>query len=162
MRTDLWRQVEALLPQLWRLVRGYEANLALQEELLQEILLAIWESLPQLRDPQRLRAYVLRIGHNVAATHVTRAVRSRAEVSLDDKRACIELHDGSHDSSSEALHLLEAVRALPLPLRQVVSLQLEGMSYHEIAEVLGIDANNVGVRAHRARKRLQELLYEAR
>lgn len=162
MRTALWRQVETLLPHLWRVVRGYEANLALQEDLLQEILLEIWESLPQLRDPERLRAYVLRIAHNLGATHVMRATRRRPELSLDDECARIQVQDGSHDSHSEALHLLEAVRALPVPLRQVVSLQLEGLSYQEIADVLGIDANNVGVRAHRARKRLQELLNGSR
>ncbi|NLG75454.1 MAG: hypothetical protein GX535_04405 [Xanthomonadaceae bacterium] len=55
MRTALWRQVETLLPHLWRVVRGYEANLALQEDLLQEILLEIWESLPQLLAPARTR-----------------------------------------------------------------------------------------------------------
>ena len=38
----LWPEVERCLPQLWRTVRGYEANPALQEELMQEVLLAAW------------------------------------------------------------------------------------------------------------------------
>lgn len=54
--------------------------------------------------------------------------------------------------------LLRAVRDLSDPLRQVVLLQLEGLDAGEIAEVLGVSANVVHVRAHRAREMLRGLL----
>ena len=56
----LWPRVQAFHPQLWRAVCGYELNHAVREELLQEVLLAIWESLPGLREPDRLLPFVLR------------------------------------------------------------------------------------------------------
>jgi len=162
MRAALWQEVEGYLPQLWRIARGYEANPALQEELLQEMLLAIWESLPGLRERERLRSYVLRIAQNIGATHVARALRTRGEVSIDDESSFGLLPPKTDDNQSRGAQLLDAVRRLPLALRQVISLQLEGLSYQEIAEVLEIDANNVGVRAHRAKKLLQEWLHDSR
>ena len=55
-------------------------------------------------------------------------------------------------------HLLKAIKRLPVPYRQVITLALEGLEYAEIAEVLGIGESNVGVRLSRARKLLRDLL----
>jgi RNA polymerase sigma-70 factor (ECF subfamily) len=50
------------------------------------------------------------------------------------------------------------VQRLPLNHRQVVTLLLEGLSYAEIADVLGITETNVGARLTRARQMLRQLL----
>jgi RNA polymerase sigma-70 factor (ECF subfamily) len=52
--------------------------------------------------------------------------------------------------------LAEALRRLPLGLRQTLSLTLEGLSQSEIAEVLELSENVVSVRLHRARKLLRD------
>jgi RNA polymerase sigma-70 factor (ECF subfamily) len=54
--------------------------------------------------------------------------------------------------------LRDAIRQLPLSYRQVILLALEELSPLEIAAVLGITENNVGVRLNRARKALRSLL----
>ena len=56
--------------------------------------------------------------------------------------------------------LLSAVHSLPESMRQVLTLNLEGLSGAEIADVLGISENNVHVRLTRARKALQEALHK--
>ena len=84
----LWPDVQAFHPQLWRAVCGYELNHAVREELLQEVLLAIWESLPRLRDPQMLLPFVLRIAHNMGASHVRSETRKPSAVPFDEA-----LHD---------------------------------------------------------------------
>lgn len=150
-----WPDIERCLPQLWRTVRGYEANPALQEELMQEILLALWRSLGTLRQDERFLPFALRVAHNLCASHVREAVRAPLRLQLDEAAAELGAAPAPPD---ELRWLLAAVRRLPLPLRQVQLLQLEGFDYREIAELLGISVDNVGVRAHRARKQLQEML----
>jgi len=54
--------------------------------------------------------------------------------------------------------LLEAIRLLPVSYRQVITLTLEDLSYAEIAQILGINESNVGVRLNRARQLLRRLL----
>ena len=63
-------------------------------------------------------------------------------------------------ASQERARLLSAVQSLPLMLRQVLTLSLEGLSGAEIADVLGIRENNVHVRLSRARRALQEALHK--
>lgn len=157
----LWPKIEAFHPQLWRAVSGYELNSALREELYQEVLLAIWESLPRLREPDRLLFYALRIAHNLGASHARTAVRKPASESFNEQSHAPSGHDRHSDSSAEQRKwLFEALSSLPLNLRQVLMLQLEGFDYAEIADMLGISAENVGVRLHRARDRLRQMLDE--
>lgn len=151
----LWPDVQAFHPQLWRAVCGYELNPAVREELLQEVLLAIWESLPRLRDPAMLLPFVLRIAHNLGASHVRSETRMPAPVPFDER-----LHDVADASGRDGARtqwLFEALATLPLTLRQALMLQLEGFDYQEIADMLGISSENVGVRLHRARERLKAL-----
>lgn len=155
----LWPQVEEHLPRLWRTVRAYEWNPAAQDDLMQEVLLAVWQGLPRLRDDTRLVPFMLRIAHNLGASHVRRAVSAPVRLQLNDEIPADEQPD---PGNTEARWLLDAVRQLPLPQRQVLLLQLEGFEYKEIAEVLGISIENVGVRAHRARKALQVMNDEHR
>lgn len=152
----LWPRVQGHLPPLWRAVRVYEANPALQEELMQEVLLAIWQSLPRLREPDRLLPFALQIAHNLGASHVRSAVRVPRGLSLDDLPEPLAAA-GADPAQQDADWLLQALRQLPLPQQQVIALQLEGFDTQEIATLLGISADNVGVRAHRARRKLQEL-----
>jgi len=64
---------------------------------------------------------------------------------------------------AEGAELAERLRAAlaELPNRQAEAFclrWLDEMSYQQIGERLGLDANAVGVLLHRARKRLRELL----
>lgn len=158
----LWQEAQLHLPRVWRTVRAYERDVGAQEDLVQEILIAVWEGLPRLRDRARLPAFMLRIAHNLAASHVRRAVRAPDRGVLTSEIAELVIAESADPGDAEARWLLDALRLIPLPQRQVLLLQLEGFDYREIADMLGISVENVGVRAHRARKVLQELHNEHR
>ena len=158
----LWPDVQLHVPRIWRTVRAYESDRTAQEDLVQEVLVAVWQGLPRLRDPARLPAFMLRIAHNLGASHVRRAVRTPDRVHLDDTAADSVAAASADPGDAEARWLLEALRLIPLPQRQVLLLRLEGFDYREIAEMLGISIENVGVRAHRGRKALQEIHDEHR
>ncbi len=54
----------------------------------------------------------------------------------------------------------EALAALPEKFRTTVLLDVEGFSYKEIAEMVGVPIGTVMSRLHRGRKFLQQRLYE--
>ncbi len=54
--------------------------------------------------------------------------------------------------------IYEAIRRLPPADRSLILLQLDGVTYSEIAEIHGLSENNVGVRLTRIRCKLTELL----
>lgn len=145
-----------------RVASAFERNPARRDELVQEILLAIWQALARFRGEASLKTFVLRIAHNRAVDHVLQHQRDLAREPLDealpDTRANPE-QQASLQQRSE--RLLDAVRELPLVQRELVTLALEGLSHDEIATVLGISVGNVAVRLSRARKTLLAQLGEA-
>ena len=144
---------------LGRVAWSYTRNHADQQDLFQDIAIAIWRALPRFRAECSERTFVFRIAHNRGITHLSR--RRQVTVEASDE---LEVSDGRPTpeqalaSSQKALQLLDAVQSLPLAYRQVVTLALEGMSYGDIADVLGITESNVGVRLTRARLMLRRLL----
>ena len=160
MPLDAHEVVTRFAPALARVVATYERDHALRDELLQEVLMAVFLALPRLTQPEKLKPFVFRIAHNRSLSHITRRMRERAheETGIDadlptpsQEQALIKAERGER--------LLEAIRQLALPYAQVMTLILEDMSYEEIAETLGITVDNVGVRVNRAKKLLQERLH---
>ena len=147
-------------PALARLASTYEREPARAEDLYQDICLALWKALPSRRGESSLRTFVYRIAHNRGLTHGWRESKRSAEPLPET----LEARDPNPSAEEQVDHrqrrqlLQAAVRRLPLGLRQVVSLRLEGFSAVEIGEVLELSSGNVRVRLHRAQKQLAESL----
>ena len=105
-----------------------------------------------------MRTFLARIAHNVCVSHVRREVR-RTDTEIDDQTpSAADSPETVAGRNLERTRLLEAVSALPLAQRQVVTLHLEGFTDREVGETLGISEGNVGVRLTRARTRLRALM----
>jgi RNA polymerase sigma-70 factor (ECF subfamily) len=119
----------------------------------------LFRALPSLEDRGKLKAFACRIAHNRCVDHVVRHAAGARPVELSH-----ELPSGETTPEEKLLagerseRVVEAVRALELPYRQVMTLILEDMSYAEIAETLGISLANVGVRVSRAKSKLKAML----
>ena len=140
---------------IWRLCRFREKNADACRDLYQEIALAIWQAYPTFRGEASERTWVLRIAHNVAATHVGRAVRQRrlAPVSVDEE--ALDARAAAPGADPERrLDLLARLAALDVPSQQLVLLHLEGLTTREIADVTGLTPTNVTTRLNRLRQRL--------
>ncbi|MFV8783406.1 RNA polymerase sigma factor [Microbulbifer sp. SA54] len=143
-----------------RLAGSYVRSLAERDDLVQEIWLAVWRALPGFRGDASLRTFAYRIAHNRSVTQLARrrdTGDSDLLEALEDERPGPEAH---LVQSREAERLMRAVSALPLGMRQVLTLRFEGLGYSEISEVLGISESNVAVRLNRARERLNTKLSE--
>jgi len=145
---------------LRRLTFGYERDAGRRQDLEQEILLAVWQALPSFAGQCSERTFILRVAHNRAISHI-RHWSLRATRPLDDEEPIATTEADPEEVASQSQRrasLATAIRSLPLGLRQVILLLLEGLSHREIGEVLGISDGNVAVRATRARKALAEAL----
>jgi len=54
--------------------------------------------------------------------------------------------------------LIMALQSFPMIDKQLVTLALEGLSYKEIASILGLTVTNVGAKLNRAKAKLNQLL----
>jgi RNA polymerase sigma-70 factor, ECF subfamily len=143
-----------------RLAASYERDAARQQDLVQDIWLAVWQALPRFRGDCSERTFVFRIAHNRAVSHIDYAQRRRTEPLLEETPVASADPDPEHSLSIQQRqkHLRDAVQKLPVVLRQVVVLALEGLSHAEIGDIIGITDNNVAVRLSRARNMLSRLM----
>jgi len=160
---------------LARVAATYEANPALQQELLQEISLAVWQGLRRFEGKSSVKTYILRIAHNRSVTHVSSQVKipnfteynSVTDIDLPSSEFEPNLSQKSSNPESELASqqtvsaLVDAVRQLPIGARQIVTLSLEGLSYQDIADICGTTTSNVGVILNRAKKQIMDIMNEA-
>lgn len=152
----LMRQHGAMLG---RIAASYEADPAKRQELQQDIFASIWRALPGFRGEASLRTFVARIAHNRAITHVARAASEPRMSELDDALPSDQpspFEDA--ERADQQRRLLDAVRTLPLSLREPVVLTLEDFSPREIAEMLALNPNIVSIRLTRAKALLRSAL----
>ena len=143
-------------PMCHRLAASHEANPETARDLAQDILVAVWRAWPAFRGQCSERTYVARIAQYRIATHVGRAVREPVKAPLSEDLAALQ--PGPEDeliSTDQHVQLTALVRQLPIALREVAVLLLEGFSVGEIADTLGITSNAVSIRGTRAREMLR-------
>jgi len=139
--------------QLSRFMCGYEQVPQRREELQQELLLAIWQSLAGFQGDCTLRTWVYRVAHNVGARHVGLNLRQadRQWLELDaaehmaDEHADMERVDRNIDLA-RIIALVHRLRPLD---REVMLLYLEDLDAAAIGEVTGLSARNVATKIHR-------------
>ena len=148
---------------LSRLAASYTNTLSDRDDLLQDIAMAIWLALPGFRGECSERTFVFRIAHNRAITHLARTrAQSTGTEQAPEPRDPSPTPEAGLAQEQRAAALRSAIRQLPLMYRQPVTLLLEGLTYGEIAEVLGISENNVGARLTRGRQMLRDFLEKLR
>jgi RNA polymerase sigma-70 factor (ECF subfamily) len=165
-RDRLYEQAVATLgPALTRIARSSEQDRHKQEELLQDIHLALWRSLHRFDGACALGTWVYRVAHNTAASYVLKDRRQSARrfISLDALAACDEpAHADDPEEAAARRLLLDDVAAIVRRLhpldRQVLLLYLEGLEATAIGEVTGLSASNVATKVHRIKKILKTQL----
>ncbi|MEA3310770.1 MAG: RNA polymerase sigma factor [candidate division WOR-3 bacterium] len=135
------------------------------DDAVQQVFIRFFEKAGRLRRAKALKTYLARSVTNECIDRLRR-IKRRQTVSLEELGAAetLALEDGQTPQKSaerkELAALIQwALGQLSLRQRRVVVLSVtEGLSYAEIAEVLGCEEVTVRTHLHRARKRLQKLL----
>jgi len=125
------------------------------EDLLQETFVKLLESGRQQRAIENFPAYLMTIARNLCLSHRARSKRQFVEVE--------DFHLASRDVPYEQRELLQLIQAslelLPEDYREAFVLrEYNGLSYNEIAEVIGESLDVVKVRIFRAKKKLRDIL----
>ena len=142
-----------------RIALSYEADPSLRRELIQDILLAIWVALPAFRGDSALRTFVASIAQKRSISHVTRRAREPRQVELpDDLRSAVLPPDEIAMRNDMKRQLVQSIQQLPIPQREAIVLCLEGFSYVEVGEILGISANAALLRCQRAKTALRAVM----
>ncbi len=157
---ELYRTAaKELGPAMARLAAAYERDPAHRPDLLQDIHLAVWQSLANFKGECALRTWVYRVAHNTAATHVRRQKRARQNqwVTLEELEGMPAELDNERlaDEWGVFERLGVIVQKLNPIDRDVLLLYLEGLGASEIAAVVGLSPNLVAQKVHRTKSVLK-------
>jgi RNA polymerase sigma-70 factor (ECF subfamily) len=158
-RTTTDEVVRALVAEhgsaVYRLAVSIVRDQALAEDVTQETFIKAWQRRDTYRGEAPVRHWLLRIAHNVAVS----TLRSLREEARDPR----SLPDGHAQPVAAAVEsriaIHEALAQLdPLSRSIVILREIEGLSYAEICEVLGVAMPTVKTRLFRARAALRKTM----
>ncbi len=146
------RLYRVLVPRIFRFFRLHGCDAGLAEDLVQEVMLAVYRRSAKLRDHQLFRPWVYRIARNALLQHLRRAGRRVELVELDigAREPCAAATDPLYQS-----RLAEWMALLDPDERQMMSLRyVEGLEYHEIGALLRVPTGTVQWKVFRAKRKL--------
>ncbi len=140
------------------------------EDVTQETYLRLWRSVTDLEIESSLKLYILRTARNLTLDLIRKnSKREDADtvVQSDDGEFEIDIEDTDSSSRPDVAYLKkieaeavrEAIGELPTAARELIILrEVEGLSYSEIAKMIGIAEGTLKSKLFRAREQLRRII----
>lgn len=137
---------------LFKVARAYGATDSDREDLFQEIALQLWHSIEAWRGDCALTTWIYRVALNTALTWRRKERRHReGRQDIEDATSLLVGHS-IHDPRLDWIY--QRIAELDEGKRALALLMLDGFSYREMAEILGLSESNVGVKINRIKAAL--------
>ncbi|MEZ4912022.1 MAG: RNA polymerase sigma factor [Saprospiraceae bacterium] len=145
---------------LYRFALNIVGNTFDAEDIMQELLIKIWNRQEQYSTLDNKEAWCMTVTRNLAIDKVRgRKVQTNDIDDFHHLRDQDETQDKKLESSERFGFVMDLVNALPEKQRMIIHLRdVEGYSYKEIADMLETSLEFVKVSLHRARKSLKDEL----
>lgn len=155
----LCERLQAEQPRLRRMAYSWTHDMDIADDIVQEAMIKAVRYVDNVKDMRAIDGWMFRVLSNCFYDHCR---KQKDTVDIDD---CVLHDEHTPDSNNDRDEMLTGVRSavsmLPVKHRQVVTLvDLEGMSYTEVAEALEVPIGTVMSRLNRARQKLRTLLEE--
>lgn len=145
--------VRAHQGQVWRFLSHLLGDQSLAEDVTQETFLKVYKKLASYQFRSKFSTWVLAIARNAGVDAIRKNRRKPVDLDMD------QLDDPGARSSPSRLELETAIGSLAPKLREAFLLvEVMGLSYQEVARVLGVPIGTVKSRLYHARRHLVEWL----
>lgn len=141
---------------IYKVCYMYASDTAPLNDLYQETLLNLWRAYPSFRGDSQLATWIYRISLNTCISFLRKSKHQAEAITLPVNLEVFD-DDDDGDKSSRLRELYQLIQALNPLERALILLWLEERSYDEIAQIIGISKNNVGVRLSRIKDKLKKM-----
>ncbi|HEV7694305.1 MAG TPA: RNA polymerase sigma factor [Hyphomonadaceae bacterium] len=137
---------------LFKVARAYGASHADREDLFQEIALQVWNSIPAFRGDAAAFTWIYRVALNtVLAWKRKERKHGRGRQDLEAASGLLTSPSGQ-DPRLDWIY--QRISELDDVSRSLALLMLDGFSYRDMSQILGLSESNVGVKINRIKTAL--------
>jgi RNA polymerase sigma factor (sigma-70 family) len=147
---QLIRQHQNIIHKICRLYRDTPED---RQDLFQEIVFQLWKSVPAFNNGSAFSTWMYRVALSTAI-----ATFRKKKPDIRYMPLVPEEQDVGDEPNEQREQLMEALRNLNDADKALITLYLEDLSYQEIAAIIGISENNVGVKLNRIKTKIQQRL----
>lgn len=147
---------------VFQLAYSFTRNRETADDISQEVFVKAYFALPKFRFRSEFSTWIYRIAMN----HIMDYIRKRRVkiLSLDDVSPDFAVQEDETLKREKAAEeeekrkvVFEVLQSLPLKYRMIITLRdIQGFSYEEISQIMGVSPGTVDSRLHRARKMLKD------
>ncbi|CAN5490115.1 sigma-70 family RNA polymerase sigma factor [soil metagenome] len=142
---------------IFKICNAYCAGIHDREDLAQEIIYNLWKSWPAFDNSYKFSTWMYRIALNVAISSYRKKNKNIATISFDVSETDIADRTEQRDLTAEnSALLLQFINELNMLERALMLLYMDGKSYGEIADILGITETNTATKINRIKNNLKQ------
>ncbi|WPV65718.1 sigma-70 family RNA polymerase sigma factor [Chitinophaga sp. LS1] len=139
-------QHQGIIHKICRLYRNSKED---REDLFQEIVFQLWKSIGTYGGTAAFSTWMYKVALSTAiATYRKRVPKIVYSDVLPDRAEVLD---------ERGAELFEVLRKLKDDEKAIITLYLEGLSYKEMGEIIGVTENSVGVKLNRIKAKVQLL-----
>ncbi len=154
--------LETYKNRIFRICGAYASTSHDQEDLFQEVVVNLWQSLDSFQGHSQIYTWIYRVTINICMRNQYRKKRTQerqvrlnsvhfVKPDMDDMQVRVEERQ-QIDTLYQCIHQLQKTD------KSIILLFLEELPYREIAEIIGISENHVAVKVKRIKAKLYECL----
>ncbi len=142
---------------IFKVCNSYCKNFEDRKDLVQEVIIRLWQSFEKYNDKYKLSTWIYRIALNTSISHY-RYNRRRKENIIPMHESLLEIAEGNDEEKLDGpiKQLHEIVNKMNEMNRALMILYLDNNSYKDIADILGISETNVATKISRIKIQLKQ------
>ena len=139
---------------IFKICLGYSKSTQDAEDLLQEVYINVWKGLKSFRNEANIKTWLYRVTVNTCLLTLRKKSIDTVSLNKIDEALLSSSEKDSEEGTFQKLH--DLIQELPKNERVIILLYLEDLTHKEIANIVGIKPNYVGVKINRIKKILSK------
>ena len=128
-----------------------------RKDLIQDVIIKLWQSFDKYDNKYKLSTWMYRIALNTAISHYRSSFkRQTSTVSIHDMLIDFADENDRFELDNNVQQLYRFINRFDEMNKALMILYLDGNSYKDIAEVLGISETNVATKINRLKQQLKQ------
>lgn len=140
---------------LFKVARAYCWDTEDQKDLLQEMMIQIWQSVPKYNNQYKISTWLYRISLNVAISSYRKSSKRAKQYTRLDEQVAETFVELKSENEFQLNLLAQFISELKEIDKALMILYLEDKSHAEIAEILGMSVSNAGTKIGRIKDKLK-------